>query len=225
MSLGKSVSKLAAVFLLSALIVGCNSDQSGDNPFSPPTDGGGTTPPGNSAPSISGSPVSSVVAGQAYDFLPAASDPDGDSLSFSISNQPGWASFDSTNGRLSGTPGAGDVGTYANIVISVSDGGASRSLTAFAIDVTQVATGSATLSWQAPTENVDGSPLTDLAGYRVYWRNWSGSINQSTTLNNAGLTTYVVEGLSPDTWLFSISALNASGVESQRSSEASKTIG
>lgn len=234
MGFGKFGSRIVAVCLLGVLVVACNNDDSTENPFLPPTDdptappsddGGGTPPPAtNSAPSISGSPVTQVVVGQAYDFRPNASDPDGDSLNFSISNKPGWASFDTSIGRLSGTPDAGDVGSYSSIVISVSDGEATRSLTAFAIDVTQVGTGSATLSWQAPTQNVDGSALTDLAGYRVYWRNSSGSITQSTTLNNAGLTSYVVEGLSPDTWTFSVTAFNATGIESERSNQASKTI-
>lgn len=225
MSLGKSVSRLAVLLLLGTLVVGCNSDDAGENPFGPRTNGGGTNSPGNSAPLISGSPVTSVVAGQAYDFRPGASDPDGDTLSFSVSSLPGWASFDTASGRLWGTPDVGDVGTYADIVVSVSDGQAVRSLTAFAIDVTQVATGSATLSWQAPTQNDDGSPLIDLAGYRVYWRNSSGSISQTADLKNAGITSYVVEGLSPGTWYFALSAFNASGVEGQRSDEVSKNIG
>jgi hypothetical protein len=29
--------------------------------------------------------------------------------------------------------------------------------------------GQATLSWDPPTTNVDGTPLTDLAGYKVYY--------------------------------------------------------
>jgi hypothetical protein len=61
-------------------------------------------PPSNSAPTISGTPPSSVLEGVQYRFRPSASDPDGDTLSFSISNRPAWAAFDSATGELSGTP-------------------------------------------------------------------------------------------------------------------------
>ena len=72
-----------------------------------------------------------------------------------------------TTGRLSGTPAAANVGTTANIVISVSDGTASATLPAFSITVNAVVTGSADLTWTAPTKNEDGSALSNLAGYKV----------------------------------------------------------
>jgi hypothetical protein len=89
----------------------------------------------NRSPTISGSPVANVVERSNYSFTPSASDPDGDSLSFSITNKPSWAVFDTATGNLSGTPGYADAGTYSNIVISVSDGSASASLSPFAITV------------------------------------------------------------------------------------------
>jgi hypothetical protein len=78
--------------------------------------------------------------GQPYSFAPKASDADGDTLGFAISGKPSWATFNTTTGVLSGTPGSANVGSYSNIVISVSDGKASVALTAFAITVTAVAT-------------------------------------------------------------------------------------
>ena len=82
-----------------------------------------SAPVANRAPTISGTPATSVTVGQAYVFQPAASDPDGQALRFGIANAPTWATFDVTTGRLSGTPGAAHAGTTAsNIVISVSDG-------------------------------------------------------------------------------------------------------
>lgn len=89
----------------------------------------------NHPPVISGTPVSSVVEQSHYSFTPTATDSDGDSLSFSITNGPSWAVFDPATGNLSGTPGYNDAGTYGNIVISVSDGSVSASLTPFAITV------------------------------------------------------------------------------------------
>ncbi len=87
----------------------------------------------NAAPVISGSPATSVAAGQPYNFQPSATDADGDVLTFSIQNRPAWATFSPTTGRLSGTPTSSQAGTYSNIVISVSDGKVSRSLSAFSI--------------------------------------------------------------------------------------------
>src|SRR6056297_44725 len=178
----------------------------------------------NSAPTISGTPAKAVTEGSQYTFTPGASDPDGDSLSFSITNKPSWAAFDTGTGRLSGTPQAGDVGTYADIVISVSDGQATASLGAFAITVEAIAMGSVTLSWSPPTENTDGTTLTDLAGYRIYWGTTSGSYPNSVTIDNPGLNTYVVENLTPGTYEFVATSYNTSGVESDYSAPATKTV-
>ena len=74
------------------------------------------------APSISGTPATSVTAAHYYAFQPAATDP-GKRLTFSIANKPSWAQFDPSSGRLYGTPlPQSNVGTFANIVIAVSDG-------------------------------------------------------------------------------------------------------
>ncbi|RLJ22396.1 hypothetical protein DJ030_01575, partial [bacterium endosymbiont of Escarpia laminata] len=90
----------------------------------------------NRAPVISGSPASSVAEGSAYSFTPSASDADGDVLTFSISNKPIWASFNTATGQLSGTLGTGTADSYSNIGISVSDGTESATLNAFQIIVT-----------------------------------------------------------------------------------------
>ncbi|HEU4618757.1 MAG TPA: putative Ig domain-containing protein [Gammaproteobacteria bacterium] len=178
----------------------------------------------NSAPTISGSPAASIMQGSLYSFTPSASDADGDTLTFSIQNKPSWAAFSTSTGKLSGTPGSGDVGTYSNIVIGVSDGVASASLPAFGVTVVAVATGNATLSWTAPTQRTDGSALTNLAGFKVYWGNQPGSYPNSVTIDNPGITTYVVESLTAGTWYFAMTAFDSEGVESSFSNTASKTI-
>lgn len=90
----------------------------------------------NDAPVISGSPATNATQDTAYNFVPTVSDADaGDSLTFSISNLPSWASFNTGNGALSGIPGNADVGTYTNIGISVTDGQISSSLASFSISV------------------------------------------------------------------------------------------
>ena len=178
----------------------------------------------NRPPVISGTPSTSVMQGTAYSFQPTASDPDGNSLTFSITNRPSWATFSATTGRLTGTPGAGNVGTTSNIVIRVSDGTATTSLAAFSLTVVAVAGGSATLSWNPPTTNTNGTPLTNLAGYRVYWGPSAGNYTSSVTLSNPGLTSYVVGNLVPGTYYFVVTARNSAGVESSFSNAGSKTI-
>ena len=175
-------------------------------------------------PVISGTPATSATVGQAYSFTPTASDPDGQPLTFSIANLPSWASFNTATGRLSGTPAAGNVGSYAGIVISVSDGTASASLPSFTLVVQQVQMGSATIRWTPPTEDTTGAPLTDLRGYRILYSTNSSNLNQVLELANPGLTSGVVQDLAPGTWYFAVKAYTTSGAESARSNIASKVI-
>ena len=180
--------------------------------------------PANPPPTISGAPATSANAGTAYSFTPTASDPNGNALTFSIQNPPSWASFNTQSGNLSGTPGSGDAGTYSNIIISVSDGTSTASLAAFSIIVTQVANGSATVSWSAPTQNTDGSALTNLAGFNIYYGTSAGNLSQSVQIANPGLTTYALGNLAPGAWYFAVNAYTTAGAESALSSIASKTI-
>lgn len=182
------------------------------------------TAPDNAAPTISGRPASSVVVGNVYSFKPTASDPDGDELTFSIDNQPDWADFDPQTGTLTGTPDASHVGEYTNIVIRVSDGQLTASLAPFSISVQAIANGTATVRWQAPTENTDGSPLTDLAGFRIYYGTSQNSLTRSVQVANPGAASYVIENLGRGTWYFGVRAYRATGQESALSNIAHKTI-
>ncbi|HEY8540574.1 MAG TPA: putative Ig domain-containing protein, partial [Steroidobacteraceae bacterium] len=194
----------------------------------PPAPPSSPPPPENRAPTISGTPPTTATVGVQYTFQPTANDPDGDTLAWSIQNRPSWLTFNTATGRLSGTPTA--AGTASNIIIRVSDGTATTSLPAFSITVTAPTppppptTGSATLSWQAPTQNTDGSPLTNLAGYRILYGTSQNALNQTITINNPGTTTYVIDNLTPATWYFAVRAVNSAGVESANSAVASKTI-
>lgn len=183
------------------------------------------TAPANNAPTISGTPATSVNAGSAYSFAPTAADKDGDTLTFSVSNLPSWASFSTTNGKISGTPTATQVGSYSNIVISVSDGKTTAALAAFSITVAQVvASRSVTLSWAPPTQNTDGTALTNLGGYKIYYGTSSTALSQTVSVNSPGLTAYVIDSLSPATYYFAIKALTTAGVESDYSAVVSKLV-
>jgi Putative Ig domain len=173
---------------------------------------------------ISGTPVTSVTFGSAYNFTPVASDSNGKTLSFSIQNKPSWASFDGETGQLSGTPTSADVGSHSNVSISVSDGRLSATLPSFSISVTQFATGAATLSWLPPTTNTDGKTLTNLAGYYIHYGTNAASLADTIKIASSGISTYVISNLSPGTWYFSVTAFNSSNVESSFSNVASKAI-
>ena len=182
-----------------------------------------TPPPSNSPPTISGTPATSVNVDSSYSFQPTAGDPEGATLAFSISNKPGWATFSTTTGRLNGTPSA--AGTTSNIVISVSDGTTTVSLPAFSIAANAAATtGSATLSWAAPTQNTDGTALSDLAGYRIIYGTSSSALNQLVTITNPSVTSAVIEDLASGTWYFAVKAYTSGGAESSQSNVASKSI-
>jgi hypothetical protein len=180
---------------------------------------------GNRAPTISGTPSTSATVGVAYAFQPTASDPDGNTLTYSIVNRPAWATFSTSTGRLSGTPSSAYAGTTAsNIVISVSDGTTSSSLGAFSITVRQATTGSATLSWTPPTTNSDGTPLVNLAGFRIVYGQASRQYSQVLDIASPAIATAMIENLAAGTWYFAVKAYTSAGVESDVSNEASKTI-
>jgi hypothetical protein len=73
-------------------------------------------------------------------------------------------------------------------------------------------------------QNTDGSALTNLAGYRIYYGTNANSLTQTVNIGTVGVTTHMVNSLSAGTWYFAIRSYNASGVESDLSNVASKTI-
>jgi hypothetical protein len=178
----------------------------------------------NQAPTISGSPARSVNAGSSYNFRPTATDADSTTLAFSISNRPSWAIFNTTNGQLSGTPTAAQVGTYGNIIISVSDGQSTAALPAFSISVVDVSNGGAELSWTPPTQNTDGSSLSDLGGYRIAYGTSPTALTQTVQVANAGITRYTLDNLSPGTYYFAVRAYTSSGTESSNSNVTTKVV-
>jgi hypothetical protein len=178
----------------------------------------------NRPPVIGGTPGTGATVGQSYTFTPTASDPDGNTLAFSVANLPAWATFSGTTGTITGTPAAMNVGSYANIVITVNDGRVSTNLAAFAINVVAQANGSAVVNWIPPTQNSDGSTLTDLDGFYVVYGRAANTLDQRVDVTNQGLTTHTVTNLASGTWYFAVSAYTTSGGMSEISNVASKTI-
>jgi hypothetical protein len=85
-------------------------------------------------------------------------------------------------------------------------------------------TGSATLNWTAPTTNSNGSALTDLAGYHIYYGTNASSLSTEIDIGNPSTLTYTVTNLSAGTWYFAITAYTNTGLESPKSNVGSKTI-
>jgi hypothetical protein len=183
-------------------------------------------PPSPATLAISGTPATIAEIGQFYSFTPTVVASSGSSLTYAVANRPAWAQFSSATGTLSGTP-TGSAITDANIVVSVSNGSQKASLPAFNIAVeAPVATpaGSATLSWVKPTVNVNGSPLTNLAGYTVRYGTNAAALGSRISVGSPAATTAQIENLTPGTWYFQVAAVNTANVESPPSSMASKAI-
>lgn len=155
---------------------------------------------GNSAPTIKRTPLTSVAANKYYWFCPTATDADKkDRLTFSVKNKPSWAVFDSKIGSLSGTPKA--AGTFANIVISVSDGKKSASLPAFSIKVTgdsaPVISGTpgttakvgAPYAFQPSAKDPDGTAISFSIANKPSWASFSiatGKLSGTPTVRDVG---------------------------------------
>jgi hypothetical protein len=175
---------------------------------------------------ISGSPATTAQVGQSYSFTPTVIASAGSTLTYAVGNKPAWAQFSAKTGNLSGTPSTGSA-TAANILVSVSNGAQSAALPAFNITVQPapvVVAGTAILSWSPPTQNVDGSPLTNLAGYVVHYGTSSTALNSKISVASPTATGAEITALSPGYWVFAVSAINTANVESPISPIVGKTI-
>ena len=115
-----------------------------------------------------------------------------------------------------GGGGSGAAGTAATSQASTSGVSSGNPPTASASAVT--------INWMPPTQNTDGSSLTNLAGYNIHYGTASGNYTQTVSVSNPGLATYVVDNLPPGKYYFAVAAVNASGTESPLSSEVAATV-
>jgi hypothetical protein len=197
-----------------ALAFGCGGG--GDDAASTGAGGGG-----GQSWSIGGTPPTQIVEGRPFSYTPTVSNPQGVALTFSAVTLPSWASLSASSGTISGTPGPGTVGTYS-VSIRVTDGTYTYTSPSYSVQVVGTATGSASLSWIPPTSYTDGSPMTP-ASYKVYWGSSQGSYPNVVSVSG-GLSSYVVDQLTPGTWYFVVTALDQAQVESVFSNAASKVV-
>lgn len=80
------------------------------------------------------------------------------------------------------------------------------------------------MTWTAPTANTNGSALTDLAGYTIYYGTSPTALTQSVSVPNAAATDRVVQGLTGGTWYFAVKAYTSAGLQSNYSTVISRTI-
>jgi hypothetical protein len=173
---------------------------------------------------IEGTAPATARVGASYTFTPTVLDADGDDLLFTATGLPQWAELDPFSGKLTGVPHAGDEGRHRGITIRVTDGRSSAELPAFSIDVSQHADGRALLSWTAPTERANGTPLTDLAGFRIDYGRDRGDPDHHLLITNPSINTIQIDNLSSGRWHFAVVAFDEQSIESRPSALASQTI-
>jgi fibronectin type 3 domain-containing protein len=86
------------------------------------------------------------------------------------------------------------------------------------------APGTASLIWTPPTHRTDGSAITNLAGYRIYYGTTATQLTQTIQEANPALSSYVVRDLTPATWYFVVTAYDATGAESPHSNMTTKVV-
>jgi hypothetical protein len=84
--------------------------------------------------------------------------------------------------------------------------------------------GSATINWVAPTRNVDGTTLRDLADYKVVYGTSQSNLQYSTMVNNPSATSTTIGSLYAGRWYFAVRAVNSVQAESDNSNLVSKDI-
>jgi hypothetical protein len=178
----------------------------------------------NALPLIEGEPPPFVVQGTPYLFEPEVFDLDFEQqLTFSISGKPPWAMFEPSTGAIMGVPLEEDVGRYEGIVITVSDGVDMAALE-FSIEVVPSAAGTALIRWTPPSDTIDGSPFPGISGYRLEYGQSPNALLQVIDIDNIGVTSYVVDNLTPGAWYFHVIVYDQDGLESEASTLVQKIV-
>jgi len=153
----------------------------------------------NSEPVIGSTPVTSVNEDSLYSYTFAATDVDtGDTLTLSATQLPGWLSFNSTTGVLSGTPTNTEVGTH-NVTLRVNDGtvDVDQAFVITVVNTNDAPTGSVSITGNAienQTLTADTSALADIDGLGTFSYQWNrggtnvGTNSSSYTLASADIS-------------------------------------
>ena len=79
------------------------------------------------------------------------------------------------------------------------------------------------VGWTAPETNEDGSPLDDLAGYRLYYGRASRQYGNAVGVSK-NYTEAEIDGLDDGTWFVAVTAYDYFGNESDYSNEINHTF-
>ncbi len=120
---------------------------------------------------------------------------------------------------LTSIKGQASYGNPSSAIIQVSSTAASSGSSSSGTTTT-----SATLQWTAPTDNTDGSALTNLAGYNIYYGTSSSAMTNKIAITTVGITNYVIQNMQSGTWNFAMTSVNSSGVESALTGTVQATL-
>lgn len=84
--------------------------------------------------------------------------------------------------------------------------------------------GQVTLSWSPPTTNIDGTPLADLAGYRIVFGISSAALDREIEVDDPLAISHAVQFLRPGTYFFAMHAVNTDHVASEPSALISTRV-
>lgn len=110
-----------------------------------------------------------------------------------------------------------------NITVQPANGGIACPALSESRTVSQPCAGSATLRWTSPTQNTDGTSLTNLAGYRISYGTSATALAQTIQVPSPGASGYTVTNLAPGTWYFAVRAYTSTN-ESVSSNVGSKVV-
>lgn len=163
---------------------------------------------------------SSMTAGSTVQFTATGSYSDGSTQNLTTSAI--WSASNTAVASVSNATGSKGLGTgvaSGTATISATSNGVSGSA---ALTVTAPSTASISLAWDPATTYSDGSPITDLAGYRVYYGTVPGTYSSSVDVGN--MTNYTISNLTSGTYYLAVTVRNLSGTESAYSNQVSKSI-
>ena len=185
---------LGSMLISVVLLAGCGGSSHSAGSASDASDAAAVTPPPSAGTPPTNSVGSTPIASTPVAASPVATTP---VTSTPVATTPvASGSGSSSSGATSGSGSSGGATSPTNV----------------------------TLSWSAPTENTNGSALTNLTGYIIYYGTSATSMTQTIDINTVGMLTYVVDNLSAGSWYFQIVAVNATGVQSSPSATVSTNI-
>jgi hypothetical protein len=130
----------------------------------------------------------------------------------------------SGSGAASGSAATGGTGSGSSTSAASTGSGSTSSSSSSGSTPPAKSSDSVTVNWTPPTENTNGSPLTNLAGYDIHYGTSSASLTKKISISNPGIATYVVSNLTAGKYYFAVAAVNSAGTESPLSAQVSATV-